>query len=192
MGSNRVTKRRAGLAVVGGPERRADELDSVERSGTEPSEGARSEGPTTTAAPDLGEVQRLSRSVATDVEVPATATRRRFTAEYKLRILQEADRCRGTSGIGSLLRREGLYSSHLGTWRKQRSEGALSALAPRKRGRPAGKVHPDTLLLAQSERKNKRLEGRLKQVEALLELQKKVSEILGVVLPPAPPIDEAE
>ena len=105
--------------------------------------------------------------------------------------MQEADRCKDTNGIGSLLRREGLYSSHLSTWRQQREEGSLSALAPRKRGRRAEKPHADTLRLAKSERKIKHLERRLKQAEALVELQKKVSEILGIVLPPAP-IDEGE
>jgi transposase len=130
-------------------------------------------------------------SAPPDPEVSERPVRRRFTAEYKLRIVEEADHCKDTKGIGSLLRREGLYSSHLSTWRQQRNEGSLSALAPRKRGRPAEKPHPDTLRLAQSERKNKHLERRLKQAEALLDLQKKVSEILGIVLPPAP-IDEGE
>lgn len=126
-----------------------------------------------------------------DPEVPERAVRRQFSAAYKLRIVQEADRCRDSNGIGSLLRREGLYTSHLSTWRRQRDEGSLSALAPRKRGRRAEKPHPDTKRLAQVEREKRHLERRLKQAEALLELQKKVSEILGIDLPPAP-IDEDE
>ena len=177
------TKPRTESPVAGGLERSSEELGSVERSGTEPIEGARSGGPTTAAASPA--------PTPPDPEVSERPVRRQFTAGYKLRILVEADRCKDTNGIGSLLRREGLYSSHLGTWRQQRTNGSLSALAPRKRGRPAEKPHPDTLRLAQSERKIKHLERRLKQAEALVELQKKVSEILGIVLPPAP-IDEAE
>jgi|SRR5579871_6089382 len=185
MGSSKVKKQRAGLAVVGGQERRAEELGSVERSGTAPSEGARSGGPPTTAAPiESGPVE--VPGPAPDPEVLERPARRQFSAAYKLRILEEADRCRDSQGIGSLLRREGLYSSHLTTWRRQRQEGSLTALSPRKRGRQASKPHPDTKRLAQVEREKRHLERRLKQAEALLELQKKVSEILGIDLPPAP------
>ena len=180
------TRPRTEPAVVVGAER-SEELSSVEPGGSEPSEGARSGRPPTTAAPS----SPSPAPTPPDPEVSERPVRRQFTAAYKLRILLEADRCKDTNGIGSLLRREGLYSSHLGTWRKQRDDGSLSALAPRKRGRPAEKPHPDTQRLAQSERKIKHLERRLKQAEALVELQKKVSEILGIVLPPAP-IDEAE
>lgn len=181
-----MKKQHAGLAVAEAPEPSAVGLDFVEPSGA--NGGGSGARPTTPGPVVAGrdEVAGLP-----DPEVSARPERRRFTAEYKLRIVQEADRCKDTNGIGSLLRREGLYSSHLGTWRQQRKEGSLSALAPRKRGRPAEKPHPDTLRLAQSERKNKHLERRLKQAEALVELQKKVSEILGILLPPAP-IDEVE
>ena len=72
-----------------------------------------------------------------DPEVRERAARRRFTAEYKLRMLRQADACTGTGELGALLRREGLYSSHLTTWRRQREEGSLAALSPKKRGRPA-------------------------------------------------------
>ena len=173
MGSSKVKKGRAGLAVAGGQEQSADEQRSVERNGTAHAVGARIGGPTTTAAPVSDGRQSQDAATPRDVEVSATAKRRRFTAEYKLRILEEAERCRDTNGIGSLLRREGLYSSHLGKWRQQRKDGSLSALAPRKRGRPAVAPHPDTKRLAQVEREKRRLERRLKQVEALLELQKK-------------------
>ena len=172
--------------AAGGMERRAEELGSVDRSEAETGEGARGGGPTTGASGS-----HSPAPTPPDPEVSERPVRRQFTAAYKLRILVEADQCKDTHGIGSLLRREGLYSSHLGTWRRQRNDGSLSALAPRRRGRPAEKPHPDTLRLAQSERKIKHLERRLKQAEALVELQKKVSEILGIVLPPAP-IDEAE
>ena len=68
-------------------------------------------------------------------EVPEKAIRRRFTAAYKLQILEEAERCKEVGALGELLRREGLYSSHLTTWRRQRDEGALSGLEPKRRGR---------------------------------------------------------
>jgi transposase-like protein len=179
MGSSKVKKDRAGLAVVARAE------GAVEPSSTEAGGGLPNENPTTTAAPVTGSAGAASARPP-DPEVPERPSRRQFSAAYKLRILQEADRCRDTRGIGSLLRREGLYSSHLSKWRQQREEGSLSALSPRTRGRPAEKPHPDTLRLALSERKLKHVERRLKQAEALLELQKKVSEILGIDLPPAP------
>ncbi len=75
-------------------------------------------------------------------EVPAKAIRRRFTAAYKLRILAEAERCQEVGALGELLRRDGLYSSHLTTWRRQRDEGALSALEPKKRGRKSKAQDP--------------------------------------------------
>ncbi len=79
-------------------------------------------------------VRRAGVVVVTDPEVPEKALRRRFTAEYKLRVLQEADACSEPGEIGALLRREGLYSSHLVVWRRQRAEGTLEGLRPRKRG----------------------------------------------------------
>lgn len=186
MGSNKVKQARAGLAVVGGQERRAEELGPGERSSPEPSEGARSGGPPTTASgpiPPTG-------SVAPDPEVPERPVRRHFTTSYKLEILREAERCKEPGAVGSLLRREGLYSSHLSSWRQQRDSGALGT-GPRKRGRPAAPAHPDTKRLAQVEREKRQLERRLKKAELLLDLQKKVSEILGIELPP-PPTDEDE
>src|SRR2546428_9561481 len=77
-----------------------------------------------------------------DPEVGERAARRRFTAEYKLQVLREADRCAGVGELGALLRREGLYSSHLTTWRRQREHGALAALAPKKPGRAAAAGSP--------------------------------------------------
>jgi transposase len=120
-----------------------------------------------------------------DPEVSERPVRRQFTTEYKLRILREADHCTEPGTIGSLLRREGLYSSLLSSWRQQRDAGALGA-APRKRGRPATPVHPDTKRLAQVEHEKRQLERRLKKAELLLDLQKKVSEILEIELPPVP------
>jgi transposase-like protein len=110
--------------------------------------------------------------------------RRRFTVEYKLRILREADRCKQSGQLGALLRREGLYSSHLSTWRQQRDEGMLTGLTPKRRGR---KANPDAPLIAENERlkrETRRLEAKLRQAEAIIEIQKKLSEILGIPLPP--------
>ena len=116
-----------------------------------------------------------------DPEVREKQAYRRLTAEYKLRILREADACE-TGQLAALLRREGLYSSHLTRWRKQRERGVLDALVSRKRGR---KADPDRSLqkkLAAQERENERLKKRLKQAEMIIEVQKKVSEMLGVSL----------
>ena len=118
---------------------------------------------------------------APDPEVTEQAKRRRFTAEYKLRILREADACKGDGDLGALLRREGLYSSHLSTWRRQRDEIAKAGLKARKRG-PKGKaVDPR---VKQLERENARLKRRLARVELMLDIQKKASEMLGIPLNP--------
>jgi transposase len=114
-----------------------------------------------------------------DAEVPAKAARRRFTAEYKLRILREADACITVGAIGGLLRREGLYSSHLTTWRHQREQGALAALAAKPRGRPAAVPPPWARRVAELEGENVRLAQRLKQAETIIAAQKKLSEILA-------------
>ena len=110
-----------------------------------------------------------------DPEVVERGTRRRFRAEYKLRILREADACRGDGDVGALLRREGLYSSHLVSWRKQRDGG----LSSRKRGRKANPLRKQLKVL---ERENARLRKRLKRTDLLLDIQKKASELLGIPL----------
>ncbi len=116
-----------------------------------------------------------------DPEVPEKPVRRRFKAEYKLRILKEADACKGKLGkIGELLRREGLYSSHVTTWRLQHKEGALRGLSSKKRGRKAKKADPLARRVAQLERENGRLRDKLKQAETIIEIQKKVSALLGI------------
>ncbi len=121
--------------------------------------------------------------VVPDPEVGERAARRRFTAEYKLQVLREADRCAGVGEVGALLRREGLYSSHLTTWRRQREHGALAALAPKKRGRAVAAVSPLARRVAELERDKARLARRLKQAEAIIDAQKKLAEILGLSLP---------
>jgi transposase-like protein len=105
-------------------------------------------------------------------EVPERAKRRRFSAEYKLRVLQEADRC-GSGEVGALLRREGLYSSHLTVWRQQRNEGALSSLS-KKRGRKA-KRSAEQIELDRVVQENGRLRERLRQLELIVAAQKKVA-----------------
>ena len=107
-----------------------------------------------------------------------TLNRSRMTAEYKLRILEEADRCQESGEVGALLRREGLYSSLLSTWRQQREEGSLSGLEPKKRGRKTKPKSPLTKRLAELERENRKLRERLEQAETIIEVQKKVSDIL--------------
>jgi transposase-like protein len=110
-----------------------------------------------------------------DPEVAPKAKRRRFSAEYKLRILREAEACSRPGEIGALLRREGLYSSLLSDWRRQREAGALEGLRPRKRGR---KPAPEKQRVTELERENARLRHRLEQAEAIIDVQKKLARIL--------------
>jgi transposase-like protein len=112
--------------------------------------------------------------------VPEKKTRRRFTAAYKLRILEEADQCNQPGGIGALLRREGLYSSNLTAWRRQRDQGALQGLNPKKRGRKAIPEDPSAERISKLERENQRLKNQLRKAEIIIEAQKKISEILGI------------
>lgn len=121
-----------------------------------------------------------------DPEVVARAERRHFTAGYKLRILQEADACHQPGAVGALLRREGLYSSHLTTWREQRRRGELQGLTPAKRGR---KPDPQAAEIAQLRRENERLQAQLERAELVIDVQKKVSHLLGRL---PTPTDEAQ
>jgi len=114
--------------------------------------------------------------------VAARPARRRFTAEYKLRILQAADRC-AEGELGALLRREGLYSSHLTTWRKQRETGQLAALAPKKRGR---QTDPQAEELARLQRENSKLQNRLDRAELIIDAQKKLLVLLNQPIPEVP------
>ena len=110
-------------------------------------------------------------------EVLAHAERRRFSADYKRRILAEADQCLQSGQIGALLRREGLYSSHLTCWRQQRERGALGTL---KRGKPA--ADPAVKEVARLQRENRRLQFRLSQAEMIIAVQKKLCTLLGLPL----------
>ncbi len=126
----------------------------------------------------------VSRPGVPEVEVVAKATRRRFTAEYKRRILREAEACTEPGAIGALLRREGLYSSHLTTWRAQRERGELAGLTPKKRGPAPKPQNPLAAKVAALERAVSREKARADRAEALVELQKKVAELLGTAQPP--------
>ncbi len=128
------------------------------------------------------EPQRAAPASAPDPEVPAKAVRRRFTAADKLRILRLADACTVPGSLGTLLRKEGLYSSNLTTWRRQRDAGTLSALTPKQRGRKAQGRDPLRRENAQLRQENERLTRRLRQAEIIIDVQKKVSQILGIPL----------
>src|SRR6266705_2283636 len=114
-----------------------------------------------------------------DVQVAAKPQRRSFTAEYKRRILKEADACTTPGAVGALLRREGLYSSHLVEWRRARARGELAALTPKKRGRKPTPVDPRERKIAELERHLAQVTARAERAEALVELQKKLAALLG-------------
>ncbi len=117
---------------------------------------------------------------APDPEVVATAKRRRFSGSEKRRILAEADACKKPGELGALLRREGVYSSMLSTWRKQQERAAEEALAPRRRGRKPDPTRGDRERIAQLEREKARLERELAQARLIIDVQKKVSALLGI------------
>jgi transposase-like protein len=117
-------------------------------------------------------------------EVVVKAERRHFTAEYKQRILEEADACSQRGEIGALLRREGLYSSHLDRWRQQRTRGGHQGLTPAKRGR---KADPPAAENARLLRETVKLKAQLERAELIIEVQKKVSQLIGL---PEIPSDE--
>ena len=137
----------------------------------------------TSHKPSLIAVPLQHPSDAPDPEVMPKATRRTFSAADKLRILQAADSCTQPGDIGALLRREGLYSSHLAKWRRLRAAGQLQALAPQARGRKASDADPLADELAQLRRENARLQARLTQAETIIDVQKKLSQLLGATLP---------
>jgi transposase len=116
-----------------------------------------------------------------DPEVVPTAQRRRFTAQEKLRILEEADGCTEPGELGALLRREGIYSSYLSRWRQERDRGQLQGLSPKRRGPKSAANSELTREIAKLQRENERLRARLAQAEAIIEVQKKLSEVLGLV-----------
>jgi transposase len=114
-----------------------------------------------------------------DVQVAAKPQRRSFTAEYKRRILKEADACTAPGAIGALLRREGLYSSHLVEWRRSLARGELAALTPKKRGRKPTPIDSRDRKIAEVERQLAAMRGRAERAEALVEVQKNLAALLG-------------
>jgi len=157
-------------------------MDRTRMEGLEVKESAEAEGARRATGVSAGG----GTGAEVDPEVPEKARRRQFSPEYKLRVLREADACRGEGDIGALLRREGLYSSHLTTWRRQRETGALAGMRARKRG-PKGRAEDPRV--KQLVRENARLQRQLKQAVTIIEIQKKVAGILGIPLN-APELDE--
>lgn len=142
-------------------------------------EGARRASGVSPSAAPLAPVGAES---APETEVVAKPKRRRFTAEYKRRIVREADRCTTPGAIGALLRREGLYSSSLTTWRAARDRGELDGLAPKRRGPKGVPPDPRDKKIAEQERELGKWRKRAERAEALVEVQKKVAALLGTPL----------
>lgn len=157
-----------------------EQIDRIEVSGAVNAGEAQGARRASGVSPARGGAEERGR--AADPEVPAKATRRQFTAEYKRRILREAAAASASGEIGALLRREGLYSSHLITWRRQRERGELAGLTPQRRGRKEKTVNPLTKRVAELERDKRRLQRRLERAELLLEIQKKASQLLEIPL----------
>ena len=156
-------------------------LPVPERREAERSEAARSAGTGKTVAPEP------PAQLGPDPEVVADAKRRTFTAEYKQRILAQADAAVAQPGsIGALLRREGLYSSHLVTWRRERQAGVLKGLTPHQRG-PKSKRHAQEEEMQKLRRENQRLTEQLREAEIVIDVPKKVGAVLGWPLPKADP-----
>ena len=151
--------------------------------------GVGSRGTPKAPPPATAQQVREATPPAPPSEVVERAQRRQFSAEYKQRILREADQALASGeegGLGALLRREGLYSSHLLTWRKQRERGELAGLTPQKRGR---KAKPRNPLAAENERLQRRiarLEGDLEKARIVIAVQKKVAALLGNPIPDDP------
>lgn len=132
------------------------------------------------AQPDLPGV-RLCAPQRSDPEVLEKPVRRKFTAEYKRRILEEADACREQGQLGALMRREGLYASYLSNWRRERNAAVRKGLSPRKRGRKPTK-NPLTDEVKRLARENIRIRRELEQAKLIIDIQKKTSQLLGITL----------
>lgn len=157
----------------------AKSLIGPEQSAGERSEPERSGGP-------MSEAEALKVPRAEKAEVTEKAKRRLFTAEYKKRIIEQADRALASGergAVGALLRREGLYSSHLSDWREARGRGEIAGLTPKKRGPAKREIDERDRRIAELERELAKDRVRLQQAELIIEVQKKLSSILGVKLP---------
>jgi len=150
-----------------------EELGAAERSGAAPNRDKDTPGDTLSVP---------------DSEVKERPVRRRHTKEYKLRILEEADACSKSGETGALLRREGLYSSSLAVWRRQRREGTLVGLSPKKRGRKGD--DKATREIKRLRRENERLRRQIEQAKTVIEVQKKLSDVLGIAFPETSQIEE--
>ena len=137
------------------------------------------------AATNEGRRPTVAAPAPASPELTARPHRRVFTAQDKLRILADTDRAADTGGIAAILRREGLYSSTLTDWRRQRDAGAFGALTPARRGPKVAAPHPLAAEVALLQKENARLALRLKQAEAIVAVQKKVAELLGIPLAPS-------
>jgi len=155
------------------PASKEEELGVSERSGAAPNREKGTHGDT------------LSMP---DPEVKERPVRRRHTKEYKLRILEETDACSKQGETGALLRREGLYSSSLAAWRKQRREGTLVGLSPKKRGRKGD--DKATREIKRLRRENEKLRRQIEQAKTVIEVQKKLSDVLGIAFPETDQIEE--
>jgi transposase len=162
--------------------KKSNKVTSLRSSGS-PTLSAR--GPSRANPPSEHEPPATSPENRGSSEVVERARRRGFTAEYKYRILREATAATGRGELGALLRREGLYSSHLTTWRIQAGRGEMAALKPQQRGPKPAPVDARDKRIAELERDNARLGRRAERAEAIVELQKKVSVLLGIALPTA-------
>ena len=156
------------------------QLESLEgMRGAAGTEGARrATGVSADDAPSPG-----SSGTVPDPEASGKPKRRRFTAEYKRKILKQADVCTRPGELGALLRREGVYSSSLNTWRAARDRGELAGLAPRKRGPKSVPPDPRDRKIVELEREAQKFKARAERAEGLVAVQKKLSEILGIRLP---------
>ena len=148
------------------------EGSSVSGSETERSGGASPKF----AAASAGDL--ASAGAVPDPEVTDKPKRRRFTVEYKLSLLKKADACTQPGEVGALLRREGVYSSTLSQWRRQKDEGTLAALKPKRRGRKVQEVNPLAVRVTELEREVQYLQGKLRQAETIIDVQKKLCEIV--------------
>ena len=134
--------------------------------------------PNTMSSTPAKQVAAVAPSAAPDPEVHAVAKRRQFNAAYKLAVLEEADGLSEPGAIGALLRREGLYSSHLSLWRRERASGALEALS-RRRGRKA-KLSAEQKRVVALEVRCERLQRELDQAHTIIDVQKKLCTLLGL------------
>ena len=167
MESGRNGKRRTGMIPLNGGTRSGPEFSGID------------------ADPDQTILKVTGLSFpAPDPEVEEKPKRRRFTASYKLRILREADQCLEWGELGALLRREGLYYSNLQAWRRSRERGERAALSEKKRGRKSKPKNPLSREVIQLERENERLRVELKKAKIIIDVQKKISDLLGIEQPP--------